>query len=80
MFFKWADPSDSHRDFAVLPYINGLLTEPLTRLLRYNEIPATSRTLKTLQQKFVSPKSRLLADLSTLFIRFPVWIVHGTIY
>ena len=32
-FFKWADPSDSNRDFAVLPYINGL-TEPLARLLR----------------------------------------------
>lgn len=32
-FFKWADPSDSNRDFAVLPYINGS-TEPLARLLR----------------------------------------------
>jgi len=32
-FFKWADPSDSNREFAVPPYINGL-TEPLARLLR----------------------------------------------
>ena len=28
MFFKWADPSDTHKDFACLPYISGL-TEPL---------------------------------------------------
>ena len=64
MFFKWADPSDSYRDFAVLPYINGL-TEPLARLLRNNGILATSRPLKTLQQEFVSPKSRPPADLQT---------------
>ena len=32
MFFKWVDPSDTHKDFACLPYISGL-SEPLTRLL-----------------------------------------------
>ena len=57
MFFRWADPPNSYRSFAVLPYIKGL-TEPLTRLLRNNGIRTTSRPLKTLQQEFVSPKSR----------------------
>ena len=57
MFFKWADPSNSDSGFAVLPYIKGL-TEPLSRLLRNNGIRTTSRPFKTLQQEFVSPKSR----------------------
>lgn len=37
MFFKWADRSDTYKGFACLPYISGL-TEPLSRLLRKNEI------------------------------------------
>jgi len=49
MFFGWADPSDLHVGFAVLPYIKGL-TEPLSRLLRNNGIQTTNRPLKTLQQ------------------------------
>jgi len=63
-FFGWADPSDLHVGFAVLPYIKGL-TEPLSRLLRNNGIQITSRPLKTLQQEFVSPKSRPPAELQT---------------
>ena len=57
MFFKSADPSKSDRGFAVLRYIKSL-TKPLTRLLRNNGIQTASRPLKTLQQEFVSPKSR----------------------
>ena len=64
MFFKWDDPSNSDRGFAVLPYIKGL-TEPLTRLLRNNGIRTTSRPLMTLQQEFVSPKSRSPVDQQT---------------
>ena len=62
MFFGWADRPDLHHGFAVLPYIKGL-TEPLSRLLRNNGIQTTSRPLKTLQQEFVSLKSRPPADL-----------------
>ena len=43
MFFKWADPSNSYRGFAVLPYIKGL-TEPLARLLKNNGIPNHKQT------------------------------------
>ena len=45
MFFKWAEPSDTYRGFACLPYISGL-TEPLTRLLRNNEIRVVNKPLK----------------------------------
>ena len=64
MFLKWADPSNSDSGFAVLPYIKGL-TEPLSRLRRNNGIRTTSRPLKTLQQEFVSPKSRPPVDQQT---------------
>ena len=64
MFFGWADPPDLHVGFAVLPYIKGL-TEPLSRLLRNNGIQTTSRPLKTLQQEFVSLKSRPSMELQT---------------
>ena len=57
MFFKWADPYDTHKGFACLPYISGL-TEPLTRLLRKNEIRVVNKPFKTLQQEFPSPKFR----------------------
>ena len=50
--------------FFALPYIKGL-TEPLSRLLRNNGIQTTSRPLKTLQQEFISPRSRPPADLQT---------------
>ena len=62
MFFKWAKPSDTYKGFACLPYISGL-TEPLTRLLRNNEIHVVNKPLKTLQQEFSSPKSRQRSDL-----------------
>jgi len=64
MFFGWADSSDLHFGFAVLPYTKGL-TKPLPRLLRNNGIQTTSRPPKTLQQEFVSPKSRPPAELQT---------------
>ena len=54
----------AYHGFAVSPYIKGL-TEPLTRLLRNNRIRATSRPLKTLQQEFISLKSRPPVDQQT---------------
>ena len=42
MFFKWAEPSDTYKGFACLPYISGL-TEPFTRLLRNNEIRVVNK-------------------------------------
>jgi len=50
MFFKWAEPTN-RRNFAVLPYIKGIM-EPLTRILKEHNIQATSRPVKTLQQHF----------------------------
>ena len=44
MFFKWAEPTDTYKGFACLPYISGL-TEPLTRLLRNNEIRVVNKPL-----------------------------------
>ena len=64
MFFKWADPSDTHKGFACLPYISGL-TEPLTRLLRKNEIRVVNKPFKTLPQEFPSPKFRQPPDLQS---------------
>ena len=64
MFFKWSDPPGPHYGFAVLPYIKGV-TEPLTRILNNNGIRATTRTVKTLQQEFASPKSRNPPDRQT---------------
>ena len=82
MFFKWADPSDTHKGFACLPYISGL-TEPLTRLLRKNEIRAVNKPFKTLQQEFPSPKFRRPSDLqSNVVYKIPCkdCTVHGTTY
>ena len=62
MFFKWAEPSDTHKGFACLPYISGL-TEPLTRLLPNNEIRVVNKPLKPLQQELLSPKPRQPSDL-----------------
>ena len=62
MFFKWADPPDTSLGFACLPYISGL-TEPLTRLLRKNDIRVASKPAKTLQQEFPSPKFRQPLDV-----------------
>ena len=64
MFFKWAEPSNTHPDFACIPYISGL-TEPLSRLLRNNGIRVVTKPHKTLQQEFPSPKFRPLIDLQT---------------
>ena len=64
MFFKWVDPSDTHKGFACLPYISGL-TEPLTRLLRKNEIRVVNKLFKTLQQEFPSPKFRQPSHLQS---------------
>ena len=65
MFFKWADPSNMYQGFACLPYISGL-TEPLTRLLRKNDIRVVNKPLKTLQQEFPSPKFRQPSDVMLL--------------
>lgn len=56
MFFKWATPSDP-RNYAVLPFINGI-TQPLTRLLKKQDVRVTNKPIKTLQQEFPSPKFR----------------------
>ena len=64
MFFRLIDPPDPQNGFAVLPYIKGV-TEPLTRILNKNGIRATIRPVKTLQQEFVSPKSRPPSDRQT---------------
>ena len=55
-------PSDTSLGFACLPYICGL-SEPLTRLLRKNDILVVSKPAKTLQQEFPSPKFRQPLDL-----------------
>ena len=64
LFFKWVDPSDTYKGFACLPYISGL-TEPLTRLLRKNEIRVVNKPFKTLQQEFPSPKFRQPSHLQS---------------
>ena len=64
MFFKWVDPSDTHKDFACLPYISGL-SEPLTRLLCKNEICVVNKPFKTLQQEFLSLKFRQPSHLQS---------------
>ena len=46
MFFKWADPSNTYQGFPCLPYISGL-PEPLTRLLRKNDIRVVNKPIKT---------------------------------
>ena len=58
------DPLDTHKGFACLPYISGL-TEPLTRLLRKNEIRVVNKPFKTLQQEFLSPKFRQPSHLQS---------------
>ena len=64
MFFKCADPSDTHKGFACLPYISGL-TEPLMRLPCKNEIRVVNKPFKTLQQEFLSAKFRQTSDLQS---------------
>ena len=58
MFFKLVDPTMSRNSFASLPYIKGV-TEPLTHVLKKREITVVNKPLKTLQQEFPIPKSRL---------------------
>ena len=55
-FFKCVDPPLT-RGFATLTYIKGL-TEPLTRLLKKQDIQVTNKPVKTLQQEFPAPKFR----------------------
>ena len=55
-FFKCVDQPLT-RGFATLPYIKGL-TEPLTRLLKKQDIQVTNKPVKTLQQEFPAPKFR----------------------
>ena len=62
VFFKWVEPSDTYKGFACLPYISSL-TEPLTRLLRNNEIRVVNKPFKTLQKELPSPKFRQPSDL-----------------
>ena len=62
MFFKWAEPSDTQKGFACLPYISSL-PEPLMRLLCNNAIRVVNKPLKTLQQEFLSPTFRQPSDL-----------------
>ena len=60
-FFKWVLPSD-FSNYAVLPYINGI-SQPLIRLLQKHDIRVVIKPFKTLQQEFISPKSRLPIEL-----------------
>ena len=56
VFFENVEP-DSNSSYEVLPYINGL-TEPLKRLLKRSDIKTTTKPLRTLEQRFPSPKDR----------------------
>ena len=62
MFFKWADPCNRTRVLHA-SLTSAVLTEPLTRLLRKNDIRVVNKPLKTLQQEFPSPKFRQPSDL-----------------
>ena len=62
MFFKCVDPPDTHKGFACLPYISGL-TEPLTRLLRKNEIRVVNKPFKTLQQEFSEVQTTITSPI-----------------
>ena len=55
MFFKLVEPLEPYNSFASRPYIK---TEPLTRVLKKDDIKVVHRPLKTLQQEFSIPKSR----------------------
>lgn len=63
---------DSHRDFALLPLINGL-TEPLALLLTNNGIRAMSRI-------FPLGQEHRLVCKQVLFMRFPVQTFRRTIW
>ena len=79
MFFKWVDPSDTHKGFACLPYVSGL-TEPLTRLPRKNEIRVVNKPFKTLQQEFrLRSSDNHHISNPMLFIKSHAKTVHGTI-
>ena len=58
MFFKWATPPEHPSSFALLPFINGIITQPLTRLLHIHDIQVTNKPFKHLQQELPSPKLR----------------------
>ena len=75
MSFKWAEPSNTHPNFACIPYISGL-TEPLSRLLRNNGIRVVT---KPYNRNFLHQNSGHPSIFkATLFIRSLATIVRGT--
>ena len=62
-FFKMVDPP-THLSFVTLPYIKGI-TEQLTRTLKQHDITVASKSLKTLQQHFPSPKHMVELEKQT---------------
>ena len=76
MFFKWAEPSNTHPDFACIPYISGL-TEPLSRLLRSNGIRVV-RTKPYNRNLLHQNSGHLSIFKPTLFIRSLATIARGT--
>ena len=63
MFFDNVEPKNNS-SYAVLPYINGL-TEPLKRLVKRHDIRTTTKTLRTLEQDFPSPKDKPIPEKQT---------------
>ena len=72
--------SESRKSFASLPYIKGV-TEPLTRVLKKQDITVVNKPLITLQQQFPAPKNfdHRWNRKQMLFIKFLVVTVHGVI-
>ena len=56
-FFALVDRPTKPTGYAVLRYIKGF-TEPLTRVLRKQDIKVSNKPTRTLQQEFLSPKDR----------------------
>ena len=57
MFFKMVEPTESRKSFASLPYIKGVI-EPLTRVLKKQDVTVLNKPFTTLQQQFPAPKFR----------------------
>ena len=55
MFFKMAEPTESRKSFACLPYIKGV-TKPFSRVLKKHHVTVVNKPLTTLQQQFPAPK------------------------
>ena len=56
-FFDFVEPLTNY-SHAILPYMKGLITEPLKRLLKPHDIRVTTKQLHTLEQSFPSIKDR----------------------